>query len=229
MSNDDSDDSDGVEALLARAYAVEGPDGNRALYADWAATYDETFVDSSRYVYHANVATTFLDRFDASDGGAVLDVGCGTGVVGEALRTSGLAHHSPIDGLDISPEMLAEAAAKAVGGATVYRTVIEADLTQHIDVPTDHYHGIVSAGAFTHGHLGPEAFDELFRVAAPGALCVIGVNSAHFDEFGFGAFLSARQQAGAIASVELKVAPIYAHSDPDVADQMAQLVIVDVG
>ena len=35
--------------------------------------------------------------------------------------------------------------------------IIEADLTEPIALADDRYAGIVSAGTFTHGHLGPAA------------------------------------------------------------------------
>jgi predicted TPR repeat methyltransferase len=51
---------------------------------------------------------------------AVLDVGCGTGLAGEALAALGFA---VVDGLDISPEMMAVAMARGA-----YRQCLQADL-----------------------------------------------------------------------------------------------------
>jgi predicted TPR repeat methyltransferase len=214
--------TDDVEALLAAAYAVDGPDANRELYADWAATYDETFVERSGYVYADRVAELFVD---GSIDGPVLDVGCGTGVVGVALRRLGVAR---IDGIDISVEMLAEAGAKRVDGRSVYEHLIEADLTRAIDVPDDAYDGIVSAGTFTHGHLGPDALDELFRVARPWARCAVGINAAHFEELGFRAFLDARRDASTITTYALPEAPIYANAEPGNPDHVALVAVFRV-
>src|SRR4051794_11273792 len=99
--------------LLAAAYALDGPDANRELYARWADTYERGFIAESGYIYHQQVATVFaqwcLPGLRPDD--AVVDVGCGTGLAGAALR----AHAAiAIDGLDISPEMLGEAARKRV-------------------------------------------------------------------------------------------------------------------
>jgi predicted TPR repeat methyltransferase len=218
------DESDGVDALLAAAYAVDGPEANRALYADWAATYDETFVERSGYVYPRRVAEAFVDGFD-TDAGPVLDVGCGTGVVGIELRALGL---TTVDGVDLSPEMLEQAGAKRVAGEPVYRNLIEADLTGPIDLARDQYAGIVSAGTFTHGHLGPGALDELIRVARPGARCAIGINSAHFDDLGFRAFLDERRDAAVITPYELVDAPIYADAEHANADQVSLVAIFAV-
>lgn len=228
---DDADRSDGavdrdVDDLLAAAYSVEGPDGNRDLYRRWAATYDDDFIDRSGYVYHERVVELLLGaspELTAAD--AVLDVGCGTGVVGEALRARGVA---TVDGIDISPEMLERAAAKRADSTPVYRDLIVADLTGPIDVLSDRYAGLISTGAFTHGHLGPDAFDELVRVCAPGAQCAIGINASHFTDHGFDRAIDALVDRGVVASATLESAPIYARSseaDPDSIARVALLVI----
>ena len=79
------------DELLAAAYALDGPGANRALYAEWAATYDSGFIVDSGYRYHDEVAAVFaehgLDRVGADE--AVVDVGCGTGLAGAApIRTA---------------------------------------------------------------------------------------------------------------------------------------------
>ena len=62
-----------------------------------------------------------------------------------------------------------------------------ADLTRHLDLPDAAYSGIVAAGTFTTGHVGPEAFDELMRVAAPGATFTVSVHSDVYETGGFAA------------------------------------------
>ena len=43
----------------------------------------------------------------------------------------------------------------------------------------------MSAGTFTHGHVGPAAISNLLDVALSGAVFVISVNAAHFQSAGF--------------------------------------------
>tara|TARA_B100000586_G_scaffold33607_1_gene21532 strand:- start:462 stop:1112 length:651 start_codon:yes stop_codon:yes gene_type:complete len=167
---------------LTDAYAVETPDDNRDLYARWAATYESMFVADNGYVYHLGVVGSFVDT--ASDGDdPVLDVGCGTGLVGVALRATGLW---TVDGLDLSAEMLREARVKVSGeGDPVYRHLHEGDLTATLDIPSSAYGAVVSSGTFTHGHVGPTAFDELYRITRPGGLFAVGINLDHFTNLGF--------------------------------------------
>lgn len=206
---------------LDKAYDVEGPEDNRELYAEWAGTYDSGFVVDSRYVYPRQVAEVFCDGFAQMDQ-PVLDVGCGTGLVGAELAKEGVA---VIDGIDLSPEMLAEAEAKTHDGRPLYRQLIEADLTNSTEL-TDHaYAGIVSAGAFTHGIFGPETIPELLRVARPGARFALGINSAHFDEVGFGHWLKQRQSEGHIAGLRIDLRPIYEEADEADPDQWTRIAV----
>jgi len=188
------------------AYSVETPDDNIRLYADWADSYDSDFVSHRGYIYHLRVAE-LLVQHRASISGAVLDVGCGTGIVGLALRDGGF---SQVDGIDISPQMLEQSRGKICGdGTKVYRNLIQADLTQPLDIPDNQYAALISSGTFTHGHLGPDSLDELWRVAAPGAVCVIGINASHYESLGFDEKLSADVASGKITDPTTSEVDIY--------------------
>lgn len=212
---------------LEDAYAVDGPEANRELYASWAETYESVFLAENDYEYHHHVAAAFCDAHDSVDSldGPVLDVGCGTGVVGAELARLGVA---VIDGIDISPEMLAKASAKTHEGRPTYRQLFEADLTGRLELDSETYAGIVSAGAFTHGHLGPESIGELLRVARPGARCSIGINSAHFAEVDFGDWLAQRESEGQISELEFELRPIYGAADPDDPDRWTRIALFTV-
>lgn len=207
MSPTDPEVSAAEEFDLAEAYAVATPDDNRALYRKWAASYEDGFLVRRGYIYHHNVARILLA---ATAAGPVLDVGCGTGIVGEVLAAAGVG---PIDGVDISPEMLAKAADKTVAsGAAVYRSLIEADLTKTIALPDNSYQAIISVGTFTFGHLPPSSLAELFRVAAPGAAIAVGINSGFFAEAGFETWLGEQAAAGTIGDYELTSVAMYSAS-----------------
>ena len=182
------------------AYAVETPSDCARLYGEWAETYDAEFVEPEGYVVYLRVAEVLLQQRSLING-AVLDAGCGTGLVGVSLRAGGI---EVIDGIDIAPQMLAEAGKKKTKeDAPVYRKLIAADLTNRLDIPDNQYAGLVSAGTFTHGHLGSDSLDELWRVAAPGARCAIGVRSTHYESASFGDKLAADVAKGTITKPNL--------------------------
>ena len=206
------------------AYGIETPEDSVRLYGKWADTYDSEFVESSGYVVYLQVAELLLEQRSRING-AVLDVGCGTGIVGVRLREGGI---DVIDGIDISPPMLAEAGKKKTkDGVPVYRNLIAADLTQTLDIPDAQYAGLISTGTFTHGHLGPDSLDELWRVAAPGAQCAIGVRSTHYESAGFGEKLSADVANGTITQSKLVEVNMYsAQTDnPEHANDKALIVV----
>ena len=188
------------------AYAIKTPADNVRLYGEWADTYDSDFVESEGYVYHLRVAE-LLVRQRSLINGAVLDVGCGTGIFGVSLREGGI---EVVDGIDISPQMLAEAGKKKTkDDFPVYRRLVAADLTKRLDIPDSQYAGLISAGTFTHGHLGPDSLDELWRVAAPGALCAIGIRSTHYESMDFGEKLSVDVAKGTITKPDIVEVNMY--------------------
>ncbi len=211
-------------ALLKAAYAVRSPDDNRELYAKWAATYEQ-FLEENRYIYARQVAEIFAESSPA-EGIPVLDAGCGTGRVGWELSRLGI---SPVDGIDISPEMLARAGTMTgPDGAPSYRRLIEADLTRSIDLGTDSYSGLVSSGVFTHGHLGPDALAELLRVVRPGSVGVIGVNSSIFESNGFKDRFERYAADGVIDGLEAQLRKLYEDADDSNANHFAYITVFTV-
>lgn len=183
------------EPSLKAAYALQGNADVKDLYEAWADTYDTGFAADQGYQLPKEVATAYAEN---GGRGPVLDVGAGTGLVAEELRGLGI---DPIDAVDLSPEMLAVAKAKGL-----YGKLFEADITQPLP-GAPRYAGIVSAGTFTLGHVGPGGIRALLDGAAPGTLFVISVNAQHFESAGFAAFLD--EMAGPITDLRLKDVRIY--------------------
>ena len=159
---------------LDLAYALETVQDNRELYASWATDYDKDFASSMDYILPNQVEQIFLNMGGI---GQVLDVGAGTGLGGQALAKLGI---NPIDALDLSDEMLEVAAKKKI-----YRSLFTSDITQRIETSNYLYQGVISSGTFTHGHVGPNAIDNLLSVASTGALFALSINKKHWFEKGF--------------------------------------------
>ena len=69
--------------LLKDAYAVNTPEDNVEYYKDFSKIYDGVYVQSMSYVYHKYVAKELMSYFEGD--GAICDIGCGTGLVGQEL------------------------------------------------------------------------------------------------------------------------------------------------
>ena len=120
---------------LREAYSVETPEDSVKLYKNWANSYDEDFVNATGYVAFKRCADYYLQH-PLRISGPVLDVGCGTGVVGLVLREGEVGR---VDGVDISQDMLDQAGQKrTASGDTVYTSLIQADLTQTIAIAGQH-------------------------------------------------------------------------------------------
>jgi SAM-dependent methyltransferase len=161
-------------------------------YDQWAADYDK---DLWSYGYISpGLAAALIERHGGRSLQPILDVGCGTGLVGEYLGHLG---YDAVDGLDLSQGMLDAAASKEV-----YRALYRMKIGETLDIESDSYGCIVTTGTFTVGHVGPEGYAELIRICRPGGLIV---HSNRFDkepETGFGAHHAQAEADGLWTLVE---------------------------
>jgi predicted TPR repeat methyltransferase len=132
-------------------------------YDGWAKAYDD---DLSSWSYQAPgvVTETVLSQHPGAE--SVLDVGCGTGLVGRTLRARGFA--GQLRGLDISEASLEIA---RQGGA--YDAVERADLQQRLPVDDDSADAVVCVGVMTYLPEVEAVWREFARVARPGGLVVV--------------------------------------------------------
>ncbi len=207
-------DQSAGQSGLENAYTLQSPDDNRAYYDGFAATYDTDFAQGMGWDYPKAIARIWCAHAGATDL-PVADIGCGTGHVAAELGVPPDA----IDGMDISPEMLAVAR-----GKQIYRTLQEVDLTKPLDALGTDYGAVVSAGTFTHGHLGPEPLAALLGIARPGALFVIGVNQQHFQTREFAPMLEALVKDGKIEPPHIEAIRMYSRTDHAHADDLALIL-----
>lgn len=209
---------------LDEAYSVKTPDDNRRLYAKWAATYESSFVDAKQYRYPKAIAEVFNDVVPAVT--RILDIGTGTGLTG--MYITRLRPAVVIDGMDISPEMLAQAKLKTrEDGSVVYRALYERDLTKAVPNENSTYQALFSSGTFTHGHLGPECLRNLLPLLANDGWLVVGVNNEHFESKGFAGELDSLVALGAIQTPEIKRIDVYEPGSVHYGDQ-ARVIITRV-
>ncbi|GAB3485091.1 class I SAM-dependent DNA methyltransferase [Nocardiopsis coralliicola] len=192
-------------AMLNRVYALKSPGEAEKLYDDWAKDYDDEFGRTTGYRAPEH-AVRALAGLLPERGAAVLDAGCGTGLVGAKLAQEGF---TAIDGNDLSAAMLEQAEAKGV-----YRSLAKADLTARLDIADGAYGAVVCCGTLTEGHVGPAAMDELVRVAAPGAPVVITILERIWERDGYRAKAEALEQAGTARLESVSAEELYTSGDP---------------
>ena len=200
---------------LEKAYSVRTPEDSRKLYAEWATTYNETFIKANDYVYPRTIAQKFDELINKTEIKTVVDIGCGTGAVGSYLAN--LRPNLNIDGFDISPEMLTEAAkVRRINNSPVYNDLIEVDLTG--ELPQRTYDAMISAGTFTHGHLGPQTLISIIQLVRVNGWFVVGINSQHFELRGFADTLREAHNLGIISKAQLFEAQVYGPTSPHFGD-----------
>ena len=178
------------EGLLGTAYNLETGHETLAHYKRWAATYDQEVGVDNGYAQPARCAAALDGVADRSE--SVLDVGCGTGLSGIALRDVGFAD---LDGCDFSPPMLERAAETGV-----YRRLFEADLNAGLGIEDGTYDHAVAVGVFSFAHIRPDALRSVIRAVLPGGAVVVGLNDHFWDVGTFPAELAAIEADG-LASV----------------------------
>jgi predicted TPR repeat methyltransferase len=150
----DPDDSRGAGILLAHIGASASPE--RTSPAQLLSIYDvrSRFWDQERTYLGARLVADGLRRHTVSKRLNILDIGCGTGLVGVAVRE--LADR--LDGIDISPAMLEKARAKRV-----YDQLFQADLQTFLAGREMSYDAVLAAATLIHfGDLKP-LFDASAR------------------------------------------------------------------
>jgi ubiquinone/menaquinone biosynthesis C-methylase UbiE len=186
------------DTLVAQARGSLSRDDCQNLYAQWAATYDHDVLGSQKYVAPSIIAQIALG-FSTHVKGAILDAGCGTGLVGVGLMRGG---STTIDGFDLSPAML-----KVAEQSGAYRNLIIGDLTQQIPQPDDTYDMVTCVGTFTHGHVGPDpALREFARVTTKNGLIIATILDEVWVSGGYKAEVEKLEREGLVevVSVEFK-------------------------
>lgn len=214
--NKNKQEKDQAIKLLKGAYAIETPQDSIEYYRDFSNYYDSIFADALEYSYPKCVAEEFIQNFNGK--GNICDIGCGTGLVGSELKD--LDANLIIDGFDISLEMINKAKEK-----NIYRSFYELDLTNPINNVPNNYSAIISAGIFTHGHLGPEDLLNLLSFCQVDTLLTIGINASFYKKKGFKKLLSELQYLSKIKMINVAEHPIYSKK-PDTNDDEIQTGII---
>ena len=147
-----------------------------AHYDDWAKTYDADLLDEYGYCAH-RIGVQALAASMTDTNARIIDVGCGTGLVGKELRDRGYRN---IDGLDVSSKMLQQA--EKLG---IYQQLIHLNAEKESEKSARIYDAAISIGTFGMGHMGPTGMSKVSAHARPGGLIVLFMNAEPFVDMNF--------------------------------------------
>jgi predicted TPR repeat methyltransferase len=172
---------DDMTESMHGAMSLDGdPSKLRAFYDGWAADYDEDV--GQNYGMPGMVAATLGATAEAAGwtteytASAVLDAGCGTGAVGQALHDAGWTN---LSGIDLSPEMAALADARGIYRSVEGGVDLTVPVAEHLDGAAD---AVTLGGVFTVGHVPPTAIATMATLVRDGGLLVVSTRDAYQNE-----------------------------------------------
>ena len=145
-------------------------------YQDWTDNnqYNKDMVD---WNYTAPKETvSILKKYVFNKNSKILDAGCGTGLVGIELKKYG---YSNIEGVDFSQNML------NLVPQSIYKKIEKINLNKALKFKDNIYDVIMCVGAFTYGHVKPQALDELIRITKNKGFICFTINEGIYEEYGF--------------------------------------------
>ncbi|XP_030832449.1 methyltransferase-like protein 27 [Strongylocentrotus purpuratus] len=162
-------------AKWARAFREESnTDALEAMYDDFAEQYDKmnAALKGTGPVLTADALTRLVTNRDVR----ILDVGCGTGLVGQQLYDNG---YRDIHGVDMSAGSL-----KVLEKKQIYSKLVKArfDPSTPLQYADGYFDVIISAGVFVPCHLTHACLPEIIRLLKAGGHILITTRKNVFDE-----------------------------------------------
>ena len=118
-------------------------------------------------------------------------MGCGTGLVGEALHARG---YKQIVGVDASQGMLDVAGKK--GAYVELKPLFLGTPDKFPQEYRDRFAAIAASGILAEGHLGKEVFDEMLIAMKAGGVAVFTTRTEYLEKFGYGKRMSELESEG---------------------------------
>ncbi|HEX6017274.1 MAG TPA: methyltransferase domain-containing protein [Burkholderiaceae bacterium] len=133
----------------------------QGLFDDYAQQFDSHLVQVLHYRGHQGLADELRQVAGERRFERALDLGCGTGLVGEQLRALAVR----IDGVDLAANMLDAARAKGL-----YAQLVQADAATFLAATAERYDLVAAADVFTYLGALDAAFAGVARVLRAGGL-----------------------------------------------------------
>jgi len=166
----------GPSTFVSEAYQLGDKAGTVDFYKKWADEYDHQMLDELEYVAPLGIGRLLREYLPDTES-EIFDVGCGTGLTCRLFADNG---YRALDGIDLSPDMV-----RVAGEQGIYRELIVGDVNEPIDRLSSSYDGVISSGTFTHGHVGPEPLDDIFRILRTGGILACTVHKDLWESRGF--------------------------------------------
>jgi dTDP-4-amino-4,6-dideoxygalactose transaminase/SAM-dependent methyltransferase len=143
--------------------SFSGIDEVVAKYDRWTSDYDREHQENGWKILLNHTVYTIADQLPGN--AEILDVGCGTGLLGRELYAYGF---ESLHGIDISQKSL-----EVARQLDVYKAVHRGELGQPLDFLDSSFDALISCGVFTRKQVPVNAFEELIRILKPGGILAV--------------------------------------------------------
>ena len=196
----------GPNEFVDAAYHLDDEASMVDFYRKWAADYDHQMLNELGYTSPTKIAQQ-LSQHLPDTRSTVFDIGCGTGLTCVFLAEKGYTH---LDGIDLSPDMVRVASERGI-----YRELLVGDVNQALERDDESYDAVVSSGTFTHGHVGPEPLDEIFRILKPGGILACTIHQDLWTSMGFEEKLATFAAKDIASPVSCEMDSYYKNREPE--------------
>ena len=145
------------------------------VYKEWAPAYDYDN-DNLLGTVSQPLSVQIFQEYIKDKSLRIIDVGCGTGLVGVELEKDGFTN---FDGIDISQEMIDIAKQRG------YSKLFIGSLNDSLPYENNEYDAALCVGVFTHGHVSSDRLDELVRIVKSGGIICFTINEGVYEFYGF--------------------------------------------
>ena len=161
--------------FLDEVYKLKNSDETIGFYKDWSNSYDQE-LSINRYITPLRCAKA-LQTVNANKDEKIMDIGCGTGLSGEAFKKLGFTN---IDGSDFSNEMLQIAKSK-----NIYSNLILTNNKKPLNFNKGVYSNSAAVGVFSPLHAMPDMVSKILKVAKIGGFFVFSLNDHALENPGY--------------------------------------------
>ena len=145
------------------------------VYKEWASAYDHDN-DNLLGTVSQPLSVQIFQEYIKDKSVRIIDVGCGTGLVGVELENCDFTN---FDGIDISQEMIDIAKQRS------YSKLFIGSLNSSLPFENNEYGAAFCVGVFTHGHVGSDRLEELVRIVKSGGIICFTINEGVYESYGF--------------------------------------------
>jgi len=164
------------------------------VYKEWASAYD---YDNDHLLGTVSqpLSVQIFQEYMKDNSARIIDVGCGTGLVGVELKNSGFTN---FDGIDISQEMIDIAKQRG------YSKLFIGSLNESLPFESNEYDVAFCVGVFTHGHVGSDRLDELVRIVKSGGIICFTINEGVYETYGFNSKIQKLESENVLKVLEVR-------------------------